>query len=130
LATRLILVDTTVLVDLLRGLPAARDFLVQVDRPLVASELTRIEILRGLRSGERAGAERAFRAFRWVAVDEAIARRAGELGRHWRASHAGIGVVDLVIAATALELDADLATSSVRHYPMFPDLQPPYPRGG
>lgn len=126
MALELTLVDTTVVVDLLRGVPAARDFLVGLDRRLLASELTRIEILRGLRSGERDAAELAFRAFRWVPVDEAIARRAGELGRRWRASHAGIGVVDLVIAATALELDAELATSNVRHYPMFPDLQPPY----
>ena len=130
MALGLTLVDTTVLVDLLRGYAPARDYLVGLDRRIVASELTRIEILRGLRAGERDKAERAFRALRWVPVDEAIARRAGELGRRWRASHAGIGVVDLAIAATALELDADLATSNVRHYPMFPDLQPPYVGGG
>jgi predicted nucleic acid-binding protein len=126
LALQLTVVDTTVLVDLLRGLPAARDFLFGVDRRFVASELTRIEILRGLRSGEPEAAERAFRAFRWVPVDEAIARRAGQLGRRWHASHAGISVVDLAIAATALELGADLATSNVRRYPMFPGLEPPY----
>jgi predicted nucleic acid-binding protein len=126
LALELTVVDTTVLVDLLRGLPAARNFLLGVDRRFVASELTRIEILRGLRSNEREAAERAFRAFRWVPVDEAIARRAGQLGRRWRASHTGIGVVDLAVAATALELGADLVTSNVRHYPMFPDLKPLY----
>ena len=130
MARGLTLVDTTVLVDLLRGSAAARDFLLGLDRRLMASELTRIEILRGLRSGEREPAERAFRAFGWVPVDEGIARRAGELGRRWRASHAGIGIVDLAIAATALELDAELATSNVRHYPMFPDLQPPYSEAG
>lgn len=126
MALELTLVDTTVVVDLLRGLPAARDFLVGLDRRLLASELTRIEILRGLRAGERDSAERAFRAFHWVPVDEAITHRAGELGRRWRASHIGIGTVDLAIAATALELDADLATRNVRHYPMFAGLQPPY----
>ncbi len=126
MALQLTLVDTTVLVDLLRGLPAARDYLSGLDRRLVASELTRIEILRGLRSGEREVVERAFRAFRWAPVSEGIARRAGELGRRWRASHRGIGVVDLAIAATAMELGAELATSNVRHYPMFPALRPPY----
>ncbi len=65
-------------------------------------------------------------SLRWVAVDESIARRAGELGRRWRGSHAAIGLADLLIAASAIELGADLATSDVRHYPMFPGLAPPY----
>lgn len=34
--------------------------------------------------------------------------------------------VDYLIAATAIVVDADLLTTNVRHFPMFPDLQPPY----
>jgi predicted nucleic acid-binding protein len=37
-----------------------------------------------------------------------------------------IALADLIIAATAEELGADLATGNVRHFPMFPELQPPY----
>jgi predicted nucleic acid-binding protein len=129
MALPLTVIDTTVLVDLLRGLPGAATYLKGLERRLVASEVTRIEILRGLRAAERDAAERAFRALRWVGVDEAIARRAGMLGRRWRASHAGIALADLVVASTALELGAELATSNVRHYPMFPDLRPPYGSG-
>ena len=93
---------------------------------MVASEVTRVEILRGLRSHERGPAERAFAALRWASVDESIARRAGDLGRQWRRSHRTIGLADLLIASTAIGLQAELATSNVRHYPMFPDLVPPY----
>ena len=59
-------------------------------------------------------------------MNESIARRAGDLGRRWRRSHVAIGLADLLIAATAIELGADLATSNIRHYPMFPGLTPPY----
>ena len=124
--TPLTVVDTTVIIDILRGSQAALDWATSVEHRLIASEVTRIEIVRGLRSHERGAAERAFAALRWVDVDESIARRAGDLGRRWRRSHRSIGLADLVIASTAIELEAELATSNVRHYPMFEDLQPPY----
>ena len=88
--------------------------------------MTRAELLRGLRSHERGAAERLFAGLRWVGVTESIARRAGELGGTWRRSHQGIATIDLIIAATVIELGAELATANVRHFPMFPDLQPPY----
>jgi len=59
-------------------------------------------------------------------VDESIARRAGELGRRWRTSQRSLSLADLVIGSTAIEFGAELATSNVRHYPMFPNLRPPY----
>lgn len=126
MAHPLTVVDTTVIIDLLRGEQPAIDWATSIERRLVASEVTRVEVLRGLRSHERGAAERAFVAFRWTDVDGSIARRAGELGRRWRRSHRAIGLADLLIASTAIELDAELATSNVRHYPMFPDLVPPY----
>lgn len=126
MALSLTVVDTTVLVDILRGHQPAITWAERIQRRLVASEVTRIEILRGLRSHERGAAERAFAALRWVDVDESIARRAGDLGRRWRKSHRAISLADLIIASTAFELDAELATSNLRHYPMFPELAAPY----
>lgn len=90
------------------------------------SEITRVEIARGLRTAERGPAERLFHQLRWVALDEPIARRAGELGRRWRKSHPGISSPDLIIAATAEALGANLATSNIKHFPMFKGLQSPY----
>ena len=90
------------------------------------SEVTRVEVLQGLRSPERRAAEALFETLNWADIDEGIARRAGELGRRWRRSHPGLAVADLVIAATALELGQPLATLNVRHFPMFPRLKPPY----
>ena len=81
--------DTTILIDHLRGLPAARDFLRAQTTVPTCSEVTRVEILQGLRSAERSAAESLFAVLRWSAVDETIARRAGELGRRYRRSHPG-----------------------------------------
>ncbi len=122
----LIVLDTTVLVDLLRGSSDANAFRDALDRQITCSEVTRVELLSGMRSAERGSTERLFSVIRWIPVDEGIARNAGSLGRRFRRSHAGIGAVDLIIAATALELSAPLATVNVRHFPMFEGLRPPY----
>ena len=70
--------------------------------------------------------ERLFGAIAWVGLDEAISRRAGELGRASRRSHQGIATADLMIAATAAEHGHELATLNLRHFPMISGLQSPY----
>lgn len=118
--------DSTVLIDHLRSHPGAISFLRRLESTPLCSEVSRVEVLRGLRSGERRGIDQLLDAVRWQAVDETVATRAGELGRAWRSSHRGIGVADLVVAATA-ELSAlPLATSNVKHFPMFEGLEPAY----
>jgi predicted nucleic acid-binding protein len=119
--------DTTVLIDVLRGHPPAVDYVVSFEEVPVCSEVTRVEVLRGLRSDERRSAERLFQRLRWLPVDEAISRAAGDLGRRLRRSYQGIGVADLIIAATADQLGLPLATTNVRHFPLTKGLRPPYP---
>ncbi len=117
--------DTTVLIDVLRGHRPALEYLRSLEEPPVCSEITRVEVLRGLRHRERDAAEGLMRTLRWRIVDEQIARRAGALGRTWRRSHS-LAAADLIIAATAEELGAKVATANTRHFPMFPGLAPPY----
>lgn len=117
--------DTTVLIDVLRGDPAAVAWLSEQSEIPACSEVTRAEVLRGVRSGERAATERLLSALRWVAVDERVSRRAGDLGRKYRRGR-DLAVADLLIAATAMELDAALATANTKHFPMFPRLRSPY----
>lgn len=79
-------------------------------------EVNRDKIRKKLRGAADAEAHRDVRA----------ELRVAHLLRRYRRSHAGIGTVDLIIAATALELSAPLATVNVRHFPMFEGLRPPY----
>lgn len=118
--------DTTVLIDVLRGHLRAVDYMLGFEEVPVCSEVTRVEVLRGLRSEERRSVERLFQQLRWVPVDEAIARAAGEFGRGLRRSHSSIGLADLIIAATAEQLGLPLATTNIRHFPMFRGLRRPY----
>jgi predicted nucleic acid-binding protein len=121
-----VLFDTSVVIDILRAHPPALAYADSLSEPPTCSEITRVEVLRGLHSPERAATERLFASLRWVDVDEPIARRAGELGRKWRSQFPGIATADLIIAATADELGLDLATLNVKHFPSFPALRPPY----
>jgi hypothetical protein len=123
------LVDTTVAIDHLRGEASAADLLrklVEEDEILAASEVVRFELLAGVRDDELEALEHFFSAVSWVAIDEDVARAAGALARKHRRAHSGIDAGDYLIAATALLLDAELLTTNVRHFPMFPGLQPPY----
>jgi predicted nucleic acid-binding protein len=121
-----VVLDTTVLIDHLRASVEAHGYLDSLDDQPMCSEISRIEVLQGLRSSERRAADRLFALISWVSVDDRIARRAGELGRKWRRSHPGIGVADLAVAATAEQLAVPLATRNVKHFPMFEGLRPPY----
>lgn len=121
-----VLLDSSIVIDLLRGYQPALEYVLGLETVPAASEVTRVEVLRGVRSGERRLTDRLLSTFRWLPLEEAVARRAGDLGRRWRASHRGLATADLVIAATALEHELDLATLNVRHFPMFDELDPPY----
>ncbi len=118
--------DTTVLIDVLRGHPNAVQYLLRLEDVPACSEVSTVEVLRGLRSDERTPADHLFQRLRWIAVDEEIARTAGEMGRKLRRSHSAVGVADLIIAATADQLGLPLATTNVRHFPMVSGLRPPY----
>lgn len=114
------------LIDHLRGSPLASSFIAELEARPACSEISRIEVVQGLRSDERRAVETLFELIEWVPLTEALAWHAGELGRRWRRSHPGIGVADLAIAATAESLEATVATANVSHFPMFPRLRPPY----
>ena len=93
---------------------------------IAASEITRFEVLSGLRPGEEEQTESLLAQIDWVPVTEAVARVAAELARRFRASFGGIEDGDYVVAATAILLGAELRTQNVRHFPMFPGLEPAY----
>lgn len=124
----MILVDSDILIAHLRGVEAARDWLLdQVDSSgLAISVLTVTEISGGMPSSERTQVWRLLAGLPHEPVTDAIARRAGDLRRGWHRSHGGIGTVDYLIAATALELGYDLATLNVKHYPMIDYLVPAF----
>ena len=122
------LVDTSVLVDYLRGHPDAAELLERerTAAPLHASEMTRLEILAGMRPTEADRTQSLLSTLIWHPVDTSIAEEAGALGRRWLPSHHAIDGADLAIAATAIKTGSRLLTLNVRHFPMFTELSAPY----
>ena len=122
------LVDTSILIDYLRGHAGAGDLLERERAAdvLHASEITRIEVLAGMRPADEDDTRALLSTLVWHPVDADIAEEAGALGRQWLPSHHTIDSADLAIAATAVRTDARLLTRNVRHFPIFTDLQAPY----
>ena len=126
---RLVL-DTSVLIDHLRGRPAAATKIIPsaIARgdELWSSYVVRAELLAGMRAGEEAATRDLMRLVSWVEVDESISETAGALGRRYLRSHPGIEVADLIVAALVQELDAELKTTNLKHFPMIKGLEAPY----
>jgi predicted nucleic acid-binding protein len=124
-----VLLDTPVIVDHLRADSRAVHLLADLfdreDRVWAATP-TRTEILAGIRPRERAAVAELFGILSWIDIDAGIADAAGELAQRYRSSHRGIDTVDYLIAAAAQSVDAMLVTLNVKHFPMFPGLEPAY----
>jgi predicted nucleic acid-binding protein len=124
-----LLIDTSVLIDHLRGEEAARRALANAARQgerLACSVVTKVEVLAGMQPAEEPLTRRLMSALDWISVDDAIAERAGELANRFLRAHPGVDPVDFIIAATAELHDAGLWTRNVKHFPMIPGLAPPY----
>jgi predicted nucleic acid-binding protein len=114
------LVDTGILLRHIRRRPEFFALLEQFGREgdVCISSISRIEVLRGMRAHERERSYELLDSLLTHPLDVATANRAGELARTWQARGVTLGVPDVVIAASALELDATLVTLNPRHFPM------------
>lgn len=121
-----IVLDTDVLIDYLRALPQAVEFLESLEDPLVISTMTVAELYAGVREGEeRRILDLFIHAFEVVPVDAEIARQGGLFRRDFKASH-NTGLADAIIAATAESQQAQFVTLNAGHYPMLANVKVPY----
>jgi predicted nucleic acid-binding protein len=121
-----VLVDTNVLIELLRRVPAAASWINGQTERLTISVVTVLELYAGARSQrEERDIAALCQRLGCLPVDQGIAERAGTLMQHFRKSH-DIDLPDAIIAATAEHHGLKLATLNVKHFPMFPKLKRPY----
>ncbi len=107
-----LLLDTNILIDVLRGERTALVWLEEQQRPAI-SVLSWIEVLVGCRAGEAAPVEEWLRTFPCLPLDHAIASATVPL----RQEH-GIKVPDAIILATARCHGLLLATRNVCDFPL------------
>lgn len=122
----LILVDTCIIIDHLRNRAGATAFLRQLEQLPIVSVLTLAELQAGVsnRADERL-LDRVIADWPVVVLDAPTARLGGSLRRRFGPSH-GTGIMDAMLAATAQQAGARLATVNRKHFPMLDDLLVPY----
>lgn len=116
----LLVLDSTVLIDHLRGRPAAARVLALLDRG-VSPATTAInveEIVCGLRRAERDVAEQLFRGLVVLPVTAEAAWLAGTWRREFAERGQTLWQADCLIAATTVQAGAALATGNPMDFPM------------
>jgi predicted nucleic acid-binding protein len=120
------LVDTDVLIDYLRGLEQAQNFISSLPEQVYISAITVAELHLGVRNGkERAALTEFLDTMETLALDAELAAEGGLLRRDYGKSHS-VGLNDALIAATALKHRLQLVTLNGKHYPMVKNLLIPY----
>lgn len=121
-----VLLDTSIIVDLLRGKPAAVNYVQgRKERPHL-SVVSIAELRAGQRSTDEARRiDGIITTYALHDVTPEIAERAGSFLKLYRRSHR-LDMADVLIAATAAEHGLQLATLNLKHFPMFPHLEAPY----
>lgn len=119
-----ILVDTSVLIDVLRNLNRRRELLARLvasDHTLITSAINIAELYAGMRPSEEAATEALLAGMICVGLSDGIARTAGKLKSSWARRGKTLTLVDTLIAATAIGEQCVLLTDNQKDFPM-PEL--------
>ncbi len=116
----LCVLDSTVLIDFLRGQPAVRRVTaLRESGDVPATTAINVEeIVRGLRAAETAAARRLFAGLVVLPVDARAGWRAGNWRRDFAARGVTLWQADCLVAATAMVHGATLVTGNPRDFPM------------
>jgi predicted nucleic acid-binding protein len=116
----LVVLDSTVLIDYLRGRPAVgRVNALRLRGDVPATTAVNVEeIVRGLRDTESDAAERLFRGLVVLPIDAAAAWRAGGWRRDFSRRGVTLFQADCLIAAVAHQQRAALCTGNPKDFPM------------
>jgi predicted nucleic acid-binding protein len=114
-----VLVDSDIAIDYLRGSQDAANLLGKLWKENKAhlSILSVYELYAGMRAVEKEDTEGFINACNIEPVTMHIARKAGEIYRHWRSKGKTITSIDCMIAATATIQKLKIATRNTEHYP-------------
>ena len=123
---QLILPDTDVLIDFLRGYHQAVDFINVNASQIILSTIVIAELYAGVRGKQESTILNNFVSlFDVIPMNLEIAKIGGLYKRDFGKSH-GVGLADAIIAATCHSKNSQLKTLNVKHYPMIKNLEPAY----
>jgi predicted nucleic acid-binding protein len=120
-----LLLDTSVLIDVLRRRNQRRELLAELVRAghtLATTTLNIAELYSGMRPGEESATEAFLDGLDAHALSGSIARQAGILKSAWAQKGRTLALADTIVAASAMEHGCALLTDNRRDFPM-PDLR-------
>ena len=117
------LVDTEVMVDIMRRYPPSAAWLASLGSEVIGIPgLVAMELLQGCRTREeQQKLEAILRSYHCYWPNQADCTRAFDDFAAHHLSH-GLGILDCLIAETAVGLGAQLATFNTKHYSVVPGL--------
>jgi tRNA(fMet)-specific endonuclease VapC len=120
----MLLLDTNILIDYLRGKQAAIEFIECTEKPNFAvNTVVVLELYNGcLNRAELAKIRRLLNGFIHFDLNEGIARAAMHIGHSFALSHS-VSAPDALIAATALVYNIELRTANLKDFRMIPGLK-------
>ena len=120
-----LLLDSSVLIDVLRSRRGRREFLaglVHAGHLLGTTALNVAEIYAGMRPDERTRTEALLYGLECYDVTRRVGQLAGELKQQWAGRGRTLTIPDTTVAAVALEHGCTLLTDNSKDFPM-PELQ-------
>ncbi len=121
----MVLLDTAILIDVLRGRAPAVAFVMDLDEPVGISVLTVAELFVGVQPNEEEALHDLIGTLDVWPLDAKTAQCGGRWRQQYGPSH-HVSLVDALLAATAVQHQARLATPNLKHFPMLPDAFLPY----
>jgi len=116
-----LLLDTSVLIDVLRGRQGRRQMLADLvhgGHTLATSALNIAEVYAGLRPAEEAQTSAFLDTLECYELTAAAGKLAGGLKRDWARKGRTLTLADTIIAAIAMEHRCTLMTDNRRDFPM------------
>lgn len=119
-----VVLDTSILIDNIRGGAAWKQFLISTegDVDIYVPTIVIFELFSGKSTADPTVEKETLalvKNFKEVDLDSEIAKKAGELYRE-HGKH--IGVQDYIIAATALSIGASVVTLNKKHFEQIPHV--------
>jgi predicted nucleic acid-binding protein len=121
----ILLLDTSVLIDVLRARQNRRALLAELiegGHALATAAINIGEVYSGMRSSEATVTEAFLSSLECYAITAAIARKAGSLKSRFAEKGQTLTLADMIVAAVALEHDLTLLTDNRKDFPI-PELK-------
>jgi predicted nucleic acid-binding protein len=116
-----LLLDTTVMIDVVRFRNQRNEFLAELARSghrLYTSTLNIAELYAGVRRAETARIEALLSGLEYYELTAPIARLAGQMRNAWAQKGRTLSLADTIVAATAIDRGCALLTDNPKDFPM------------